>query len=33
MKITLPLVKPEFDDYRLTDEVKKDFGKGCQTNI
>jgi len=33
MKITLPLVRPSFDDNRLSEEVKKDFGNGCQIYI
>ena len=33
MKITLPLVSPAFDDNTLSDEVKKDFDKGCQIYI
>lgn len=33
MKITLPLVRPVFDDNRLSDEVKKDFENGCQILI
>jgi hypothetical protein len=33
MKITLPLVSPVFDDDRLSEEVKKDYEKGCQIYI
>ena len=33
MKITLPLVSPAFDDNRLSEEVQKDFNKGCQIYI
>ena len=33
MKITLPLINPVFDDSRLTEEVRKDFDKGCQVYI
>ena len=33
MKITLPLVRPAFDDNRISDEVKKDFDNRCQIYI
>lgn len=33
MKITLPLINSNFDDDRLSDEIKKDFDNGCQIYI
>jgi hypothetical protein len=30
MKITLPLVSPSFDDERITEDLQKDFDKGCK---
>ena len=33
MKITLPLLKPSFDDDRMIEEIQKDFKESCQIYI
>ncbi len=33
MKITLPLVRPAFDDDRIIEKIKRDFEKYCKIGI